>query len=650
MRPIKTGHGLWSQLVKRAALDLRRYDKDVATDFRKNLNLPENGSIVERLRERKTRPEPVLGGFFGSIQPFTHMFRDILSLVEWAGMSEGKENLLIEFDFDEGKKFKLDLDNFREQVERFSLVTRPLIIDKWDSRRLWDLWEVFGDNVYESTDESVRKWSEEYFSGHWPELDLDPPSFDDQDLNELVNRSWQVRRATIEAARNFSTDPRDLRQVRGSTSEELVLENERLVASEGGMQTIAYLHSDHWADSIAKKAYARAMEARSDASVSDSLKQRLSYVLDNPPPERRDVEEALRELEELLKLPIWQRRYELYSIWVLTQIVNALGGPSRFKFELEGDAFHIPFSPKLLVTTKDLEPPIRIWSEVRYKLHSPRGKGRTSGMQPDYTLTLDTRNPPEEAFALVECKQYLRSSGRNFRTALIDYASGQPGASVALVNYGPVGPSVIKGIPARLLPSVKAIGHLRPLQQESSQEFSEWLLTQVERNTISKTGPEAVDPTAPPSHTSTAFLEDNFARIELHWGTSPRDLDLCLFLPTATGGWKTINFINTGTLEEWPWVQLRGDVISGSGPEIIDVRKAMPGLYRIAVKLYSNDAPLAGSNASLTLHIQGKEAKTFICPVVGEGTWWSVCNVDFLSRLITEVNLIGDTSPATDLD
>jgi hypothetical protein len=103
MRLIRTGHGLWSQLIKRAALDLRRYDKDVASDFRRNLKLPEKGSIVERLKEQKVPPEPVLGGFFGSIQPFTQMFRDILSLVEWAGKNEGKENLLVQFDFEEGK-------------------------------------------------------------------------------------------------------------------------------------------------------------------------------------------------------------------------------------------------------------------------------------------------------------------------------------------------------------------------------------------------------------------------------------------------------------------------------------------------------------------------------------------------------------------
>jgi hypothetical protein len=70
----RTGHPLWSQLIRRAALDLRGYDKDVASDFRRNLKLPEKGSIVERLKEREVPPEHVFGGFFGSIQPFTLNF------------------------------------------------------------------------------------------------------------------------------------------------------------------------------------------------------------------------------------------------------------------------------------------------------------------------------------------------------------------------------------------------------------------------------------------------------------------------------------------------------------------------------------------------------------------------------------------------
>jgi hypothetical protein len=441
-------------------------------------------------------------------------------------------------------------------------------------------------------------------------------------------------------ARSFSPDPTALARIRGGVAEELILENGVPVVSDGAMQTIARLHSDHWAESVAAMAYARAEEARANPSLIDNLKQNLRVVLNDPSPERRDVEEAVREVEEILKLPIWQRRYELYSIWVLTQIIDALGGPGRFKFELESDTFHIPFSPKLLATVQDSQPPVLIWGEVRYALRSPPGKGRVSGMQPDYTLTVDTREPPEEAFALVECKQYLRASAKNFRVALTDYATGQPGADVALVNYGPVGPSILKGIPARLLPRVRAIGNFRPLRQEYAREFGEWLRAQVEKHTT-----PLVEESVPTAQLVTTGLLGttsgaDFARIELRWGESPRDLDLHFFIPLTGGGWRDINFMWPGTLEEWPWARLEGDVTAGSGPEVVIVRQAVPGLYRIAVQLYSHDASLAGSNAVLTLHLNGGAVRRFDCPATGDGVWWHVCDVDFLAPLVTEVNLI----------
>lgn len=643
MRLIRTGHGLWSQLVKRAGLDLRRYDKDVATDFRRNLKLAEKGSIVERLRERKIRPEPVLGGFFHSIQPFTQMFRDILHIVERAGKSEGKENLLVEFDFAEGGKLKLDLENFRQQVERFNTVIRPLITERWNTSRLWSLAQALGDYVRQSHDAGVRSWAEEYHGGHWPDEDIEPPQFDDPEMNELIGRIWQLRRATIEAARDFSPNPADLSQIRGRTSEDLTIENGVPALSEGSMQTIAYLHSDHWAVSIAAQAYARAAEARTDPLLTERIKQRLRATLDDPPPERRDIEEAIQEIEELLNLPIWKHRYELYSVWVLTQIIRALGGPTRFKFELEGSAFHIPFSPKLLATLQSSEPPVRLWSEVRYKLSSAGGKGRIGGMQPDYTITTDTGEPPTEAFGLIECKQYLRSSARNFRAALIDYATGQPGADVMLVNYGPVGPAVLKGIPSRLMPRIRAIGNFRPQQPESERAFDEWVQALVERHTNPVEEPATADQPAKEEEPA-ASLGADFARIELRWGATPRDLDLCLLVLTSADNRETINFMRKGTLEAWPFAQLEGDVTTGSGPEVINIRQALPGLYRIAVRRYSDDGTLAGSNASLTLYMNGKGARRFTCPATGEGIWWHVCDVDFLASLVTEVNRISHSA------
>jgi hypothetical protein len=640
MSPIRTGSGLWTQLVKKAALDLRRYDSAVEIDFRNSLSLPKEGSIVTHLRRLRASTDAVLGGFFGSIQPFTRMFEDILSLVEEIGQSKGKENLLIQFDFSEADKFKLDLDKFREQVERFRELVRPISIDRWTYDRLWSLWRAFGSYVSDPPNEQVKEWNEQYSNGRWPEVDLDPPQFADSVLNEYVSRAWQVRRAMIEAARQISPSPKGLGSI-GSVPNELVLVNGHVETGEGVRGFLAWLHSDHWATSIASKAYKRAIEGQVDSNLSSDLTAQLRAVLDDPPPLHRDEQVLERDIEELLSLPIWQRRYELYSIWVLTQIIDALGGTGKFQFHLEGDVFHLPFAAKLLAVLPGVVPEVRVWSEVRYRLKSPRGKSRKAGMQPDYSLVVDTAEPPAEAFALIECKQYLRASARNFGAALIDYAAGQPKANVVLVNYGPAGTSVLNGIPAKLRSRMKIIGDLRPYEAQSEREFGEWIREQVARSSRVAAAPLATTPAAAAAEGTGAAPLAVEADIELRWNDVPKDLDLNVLIPMAEGE-QAINFRHVGILDAWPWVMLEEDVRNGYGPEVVRVRAALPGLYRIAVHSFSRDGRLAGCGATVTFSIKGEAPQTFTCPLSGDGVWWYVCDVDFMKRQVREVNIISN--------
>jgi hypothetical protein len=144
MRQITTGHALWSNLVKRAGLDQSRYDSSVAEDFRGHLRLDETDKISSQIKRKNIGPEAVLAGFFRVLQPFTQIYNDILRLIENIGLSEGKDNLLIQFDFGLGKEFKLDLESFRKQIERWRNAVRSISVERWNSDRLWDLWRAFG--------------------------------------------------------------------------------------------------------------------------------------------------------------------------------------------------------------------------------------------------------------------------------------------------------------------------------------------------------------------------------------------------------------------------------------------------------------------------------------------------------------------------
>ncbi len=635
MSPIRTGSELWSQLTERAGLDLRRYDSAVELAFRKTLQLPEKGEIVHHLAAKNIEPEPVLGAFFGAIQPFVYMFKGILDLVEAVGKTEGKENLLVEFDFEEGKQLKVDLDGFRQQVEHFRRVIRPIVVERWSYNRFWSLWRAFGENVNEYPAENLKDWAEQYFEGTWPQEDLEAPKFDNPVLDEYVAHVWRVRQATIDAAREISPQREGLRGASG-TLNELEIADGLIEEGDGVAAFLWHLHSDHWSVSIASKAYARAIQAQVDPTVAERLRDSLSRVLNDPAPLCRDAEVVVTEIEELLSLPIWNRRHELYSIWVLTQIIDALGGARKFQFMLEGEIFHIPFSAKLLAVLQSMQPDVRVWSEVRYPLANPIGKTRKGGMQPDYSLAVDVQQPPQESFALVECKQYLRASVKNFRAAVVDYATGQPNAHVALVNYGPTSLSLINGVPAALRGRITVIGDLRPLSPQSEQGFREWVHRQATRVSTPKVG--VVGAEELPSSGETDAEEE--AQIELTWNELPRDLDLHVFVAEANE--RPINYANQGTLGNWPWVELDKDRRTGYGPEVIRIRKIVEGFYRIEVHCFSNDAPLAGCGAKVTIRIRGRKQSTLACPNEGHGRWWHVCDVDFQAAKIHEVNSIHD--------
>lgn len=432
---VRTGYGLWSQLVNRAGLDLRRYDATVATDLRRRLSLPLTGKLTTRIKDHKVGPEALLGAFFDALQPFTRMYSEILELIETIGFAEGKENLLVQFDFGLAEReFKLDLENFRKQVERWRKSIRPMTIDRWNTNRVWALVNTLGGTKWEYRhDPRIHEWAVPYDEGYWPEHDLEAPATENAELNDLLQRVWSVRSAMIEGARQVGSR-RDALNSYDFERAELAIIDGQIGKTNEAIGTLRWLHSDHWAMSVTTGAYALADEVRANASFVGEQVKRLRDVLDNPPAERRDVEATISEIEELLSLPIWKHRYELYSIWVLTRIVDALGGAAKFRFMLEGGVFHIPFAAKRIAVMEGMEPVVSVWSEVRYPLANPRGKGRKGGMQPDYSLTIDTREPPEEAFALIECKQYLREARRSFGNALTDYATGQPKAQVVLVN------------------------------------------------------------------------------------------------------------------------------------------------------------------------------------------------------------------------
>jgi hypothetical protein len=125
---------------------------------------------------------------------------------------------------------------------------------------------------------------------------------------------------------------------------------------------------------------------------------------------------------------------------------------------------------------------------------------------------------------IIECKQYWKSSTKNFSDALSDYADATPDTHVVLVNYGPVGEPVLASIRHEVAQYCNAKGHVRP-QGSGISEFEQ---------IISEVGMGAFDALREPVWHQGVYF------IELVW-REPVDLDLHIMSDHGRCGFDTPN-------------------------------------------------------------------------------------------------------------
>jgi hypothetical protein len=313
-------------------------------------------------------------------------------------------------------------------------------------------------------------------------------------------------------------------------------------------------------------------------------------------------------LYDFLNLPVWKRRYELYSAWISTQILDALS-EENIRIHLSNGTLTFSFSGVHFATI-DQVPAVQVWAELRSPIHfQALGHGRKKNIQPDYTLIAEPIHEDSSAVLVVECKQYRKASAKNFIAAVTDYARARPRAVVALVNYGPA--RSFQPLSDDVSARVHILGEIYP-GQAGVQEFKE-----IVRRAV---------PRAPHASAERNVAGTDYAQVVLEWERNPRDLDLHVSLQT-TGGSREIYFGNRGTTDAFPWAELDGDVQSPGSAETIRVARMEKGVYRCWVVNYSRDAPLANAGATIRLTI-GDFVTMFRCPSSGSGDKWMVFSLD----------------------
>jgi hypothetical protein len=146
-------------------------------------------------------------------------------------------------------------------------------------------------------------------------------------------------------------------------------------------------------------------------------------------------------------------------------------------------------------------------------------------------------------------------------------------------------------------------------------------------------------------------LPQGETRITLNWtkyddGLRPVDLDMHLLGPNPDGTTCfQVSYTNLGSTSAAPFAMLEVDNIrvSGSPPtETIRIAKLTPGIYRLYINNFRNEAPNGLSLSGARINLFGALTGSFTVPS-GTGADWSVLQINGTTGVITPINQL--TSP-----
>jgi len=456
--PIRESWEIWDTLTKNAGLDTVYYDNEFL-----NGNTSFNGlshylgfkvdkkTITEKLKKHKVSAEKFIGAFFKVLQPYAQMINDLCVFFSDHKVKKTNESLKIVFDFGNvSEQLDFNLENFRSILLNYTKVRKKVTF--YQIPNIWNLHEIFGPHSYVDKvnigDKKATTWLESYREGKIskPELTFKPTGYKGLDLQ--LQRVLDLWADFVNTCRTYTENVNELwgklfqakkeQKDIGKRSDEY--ENAANLTLEWSINNLQ-AESDHWSATMIELFYRRLQSlskmlgADKDDNAAD-LEESLQNYFESLPKNEKEYDDVVEELTELLNLPVWKKRYELFSTWIFSVMDQALENHKRKVHDLDG-VLVLSFSKTLLMSVESETGPFELWAENRTQLTNPTGHGRKGGIQPDYTIYRPTVGNPADCIACVEVKQYRKASVKNFRNALNDYARGLPKAKIFLVNYGP---------------------------------------------------------------------------------------------------------------------------------------------------------------------------------------------------------------------
>ncbi|RWP58168.1 hypothetical protein [Mesorhizobium sp.] len=460
----------WQALSSIGGLEPGGRDEDLVAKLKQRID---PGAASLELALANAPVAQFVTALLATIQPFAQMFRDVLAFFEKAGARYGQAQWKISVG-DELAEFK----HFEEFLEAWDSIDFDIDVPALDMATAFALNEArlkLGDydHWWKQLSEArgpisigvpdVDEWFAAYHAGYFLPL---PRSLSPETQPPGLDEAARVIMAALHVIRE-----------RGLSRDEMLEEHRsRSYRSDSSDAfhpwSIAQSETDNWLRSDVFYLAKLLAEPEDTTSAFGSELTRTYAAFGR---KRFSSTIDVKSLERILSLPAWKRRYELYGVWVATQIFDALEDHD-VTINHDDGALRFAFAEWRLADVESSRPLLSLYSERRSPLSNPIGKSRTKAAQPDYGIW--TRGSDAACVLVVEVKHYKKESTANFGAALADYANAHPNAKIVLVNYGPAAGDY-SGLWGADKDRCTVLGHFNPDEPATKARFRQLIRSVV---------------------------------------------------------------------------------------------------------------------------------------------------------------------------
>lgn len=618
---------LWRTLQSDAGLEIRRKngmpgrDADVEEALKAALGLPIGSkSLAVCLNDDAASHAPQLSieqflvALLTSQQGYAAMMRDMLDLLILANASRDGQTLSMQFRFDElSDPIRFTLEAFREKVERIQRVLASRY-ELLPANRLWSL-------QHELREIAQSKWPgtrpanfppmpPSPATGH-AELDAALKMITQlvREFRELCRSFAPTRLEASDAVRKQYPDPREQAQM-------VVVEN-------------AIAATDFWDVTVLETLHQIAQQVDNHSLDASSVVLKLDPLLASIETRQQWVNRAYTELLDILNMPTWRKRHELFSVWTGSVLLRtAQVEADSIHFHAADGVLSFAFGGSRLATYTLNGEQFDIWAELRSFLVG-RSIKRKKGIQPDFRVLrpgLDTSHNAATRLVL-ECKHYLTPSVSNFSQAATDYARSCPTAAIMVVNHGPINDAILMAsIGPPLQTRIQFIGDATADDERRSSRLSN-AIRQALFPPRSVPQPAPVTNAGLPSLNTSTFGPDIGAFICLRWDENLRDVDLALEIYEPGGTMKRVDYRTQGDLENLPFARLVCDQRQGPGEERIDIGVWYAERYVLIATNFTGTGEFGPGHLDCTVSLH-TGTTVLTCPPLNGASVWRIAAIE----------------------